>query len=292
LGFHQRLANLIGCVGGRRFWPSLAAFLQGVTPFDSWVGMIFRAGATPSVLHRGYNNQLEAGLFDAYVRELYVLDPFYVFSQGPGGGQFPPGLYRLDEVAPECFRETEYFQRYFVRMVGADEIQFLLPLENRGTLSLSLGRRMAFTDADVGALCLYQPWILQLMRIAALADEDRGLASGTDSLPEDSAPSLEERLRQRGRPRLTDREVQTALLVLAGHSTKGIADELGISPETVKVHRRNLYDKLEVSTQAEMFALFMTPDTSASLGARSIKADAKATREPYLRRVQFQASDK
>jgi DNA-binding CsgD family transcriptional regulator len=40
---------------------------------------------------------------------------------------------------------------------------------------------------------------------------------------------------------LTDREEQTALLVLAGHSTKGIAYELGISPETVKVHRRNFF---------------------------------------------------
>jgi DNA-binding CsgD family transcriptional regulator len=69
--------------------------------------------------------------------------------------------------------------------------------------------------------------------------------------------SLEERLRNRGDARLTDREVQTALLVLAGHSTKGIANEMGISPETVKVHRRNVYDKLGVSTQAALFALFL-----------------------------------
>jgi len=226
--------------------------------------MIFRTGLPPLVLHQGYNNQLEVGLFAGYVRELHVLDPFFVFSQGlGGGGNFTPGLYRLDQVAPECFRETEYFQRYFVRMVGADEVQFLLPLENSGVLSFSLGRRVAFTEPDIGALCLYQPWLLQLMRHAALADEGRVLADVGEPGNGEPPPTLEERLRQRGTPRLTDREVQTALLVLAGHSSKGIACELGISPETVKVHRRNLYDKLGVSTQAAMFALFMPTDAAA-----------------------------
>jgi DNA-binding CsgD family transcriptional regulator len=124
---------------------------------------------------------------------------------------------------------------------------------------MSLGRTTRFTAAEIGALCLYQPWVLPLMRHAALAETVRppSQAPEAGSTARPLSASLEERLRNRGDARLTDREVQTALLVLAGHSTKGIANEMGISPETVKVHRRNVYDKLGVSTQATLFALFL-----------------------------------
>jgi|HubBroStandDraft_5_1064220.scaffolds.fasta_scaffold07870_2 DNA-binding CsgD family transcriptional regulator len=267
--FHQRLGHLLGALYSGRFWPTLAAFLQEATAFDSWVCMVFRGAEPPILLHQGYNDQLETALFPDYMRELYVLDPFYLFSQGFTGTAAPAaGLYRLDEVAPEYFRLTEYYRRYFVRVVGADELQFLLPLGPTAVLSMSLGRTTRFTTAEVGALCLYQPWVLPLMRHAALAETGRPPAeTQEDNSPARPAPaSLEERLRSRGDAHLTDREVQTALLVLAGHSTKGIANEMGISPETVKVHRRNVYDKLGVSTQAALFALFL-PTAQAAITA-------------------------
>lgn len=55
------------------------------------------------------------------------------------------------------------------------------------------------------------------------------------------------------------REVETARLILQGFSSKAIAQQLGISPETVKVHRRNLYHKLNVSGHGELFALVLQP---------------------------------
>lgn len=59
--------------------------------------------------------------------------------------------------------------------------------------------------------------------------------------------------------RLTAREVETARLILQGFSSKAIAQQLSISPETVKVHRRNLYHKLNVSGHGELFALVLQP---------------------------------
>ena len=46
-------------------------------------------------------------------------------------------------------------------------------------------------------------------------------------------------------------------MILAGHSSKNIARLLGISPATAKVHRSNLYRKLEISSQATLFRIFM-----------------------------------
>ena len=57
---------------------------------------------------------------------------------------------------------------------------------------------------------------------------------------------------------LTERERQVAQMVLQGHSVKSTAHELGISPETVRMHRKNLYLKLEINSQSELFAQFIS----------------------------------
>lgn len=58
---------------------------------------------------------------------------------------------------------------------------------------------------------------------------------------------------------LSERESETARLILQGFSSKAIAQRLGISPERVKVHRRNLYHTLKVVSRAELFALLLQP---------------------------------
>ena len=46
-------------------------------------------------------------------------------------------------------------------------------------------------------------------------------------------------------------------LALLGNSTRLVADKLGISAETVKLHRKHAYAKLDISSQAELFLLFV-----------------------------------
>jgi DNA-binding CsgD family transcriptional regulator len=56
---------------------------------------------------------------------------------------------------------------------------------------------------------------------------------------------------------LTERERQITQLLLRGHSTKSVARELGIAPGTVMVHKRNLFAKLGITSQYELFSLFI-----------------------------------
>lgn len=51
---------------------------------------------------------------------------------------------------------------------------------------------------------------------------------------------------------ITPREKEVLVLVAGGHSTKQIADQLGISIRTVETHRINMLKKLEVSNSAEL----------------------------------------
>ena len=56
---------------------------------------------------------------------------------------------------------------------------------------------------------------------------------------------------------LTHRECEIAGLILKGHSSKSIARIIEISPGTVKIHRKNIYRKLGISSQSELFSLFL-----------------------------------
>lgn len=53
--------------------------------------------------------------------------------------------------------------------------------------------------------------------------------------------------------RLTPRENEIVNLYLNGYSNKQIAGMLKISPATVKVHGRNIYEKLEIKSRIELF---------------------------------------
>ena len=63
---------------------------------------------------------------------------------------------------------------------------------------------------------------------------------------------------------LTERERQVSQLLLRGHSSKSIARQLDIAPGTVMVHKRNLFSKLGISSQYELFSLLID-----QLGRRS-----------------------
>jgi two-component system response regulator FixJ len=50
--------------------------------------------------------------------------------------------------------------------------------------------------------------------------------------------------------RLTERERQVARMMATGKPNRQIAEELGISPKTLDIHRANLMHKLEARTTA------------------------------------------
>jgi DNA-binding CsgD family transcriptional regulator len=68
---------------------------------------------------------------------------------------------------------------------------------------------------------------------------------------------LRERIRTMRSGLLTPREIDTIELMLKGHSTKSMARVLGIDDGTVANHKRNIYAKLEVHSQAQLFDLFL-----------------------------------
>lgn len=244
IAWHQSVGRLIETLDKPQFWVALVRLLQQYVPSDSWVVLLF-SGDRPQVFAECLGDGGPDPLFQDYLQGLYLLDPFYIASREQ---QFA-GLLRLADVAPECFEQTDYYQRYFRLNVVADEIQFNVPLAGERTLCLSLGSCQPFSPEQIALLGLVQPWVMALMR-QRLAFEQELLAR-----PAAPAPAWQHRLEAAGA--LTARELEIARLMLSGGSGKEIARRLGISAETVKVHRKHIYGKLGIKSQSELFALFL-----------------------------------
>lgn len=56
---------------------------------------------------------------------------------------------------------------------------------------------------------------------------------------------------------LTPRECDIVELILTGFPTSLIAERLGLSRGTVKNHRRRIYDKLDITTERELFLIYI-----------------------------------
>lgn len=54
--------------------------------------------------------------------------------------------------------------------------------------------------------------------------------------------------------KLTPREREVLLLLARGFPNKVVADDLGISPRTIEVHRRQLYEKMGAKSSVELLA--------------------------------------
>ena len=249
IGMHASLGRAIEQIGGNRFWKQLILLLRrcrSTTPWRSSTRQR-RAGGPGE-----YDAEPHAGPASmlAYLNGLYLLDPFY---QACREG-LASGLYRLEEIAPDHFRQSEYYLSYFHDNVLEDEVQFILQVPGQGALSLSLGMQRMFADEECGMLCLLSSWVLALMQQHWQQRSQRLLPAAPQK---EMAAQIRDALSHFGASVLSERELEIARLILRGYSSKAMAERLAISPETIKVHRRHLYAKLDISSQPELFSLFI-----------------------------------
>lgn len=56
---------------------------------------------------------------------------------------------------------------------------------------------------------------------------------------------------------VSKREHEIICAILEGHPTKAIADRLGCAPQTVKAHKKRIYRRLDITTEREIFLMFL-----------------------------------
>jgi DNA-binding CsgD family transcriptional regulator len=254
----ETLPGVTDAIGTDEFARRLIDALRLVLSFDFWMVMIYHPQANPDMLDENFTGSWRERGLTTYVDAYFVLDPFYIMSRSLDH----PEVCRLGDIAPDGFLQSEYHRAHYATGRIGDEISFLWPLEPGITFAVSLERSencALFSTSDVSNLEALQPLLAAMARRHWAATG----AKATDTVPLELGRLVQQAAANFGREVLTPRECEVVKLVLRGYSTKSVSQALGISPGTVKVHRENIYAKLRVSTQAELFNLFIASVSTA-----------------------------
>jgi DNA-binding CsgD family transcriptional regulator len=230
------------------FWSSLIRTLNEYVQIDNWVVLIFSNQQVQVVSLPEVADTEEIDAFiHRYVKGLYMLDPFYIANrENPQSGFF-----HMLDIAPEHFLETEYYHQYFAQYISVDEAQYNVQLDSDRTLCISFGSNARFNQEQITILDIIKPWVTALMH--------QRMSFEIDVEKDPPEPTLwPETILQLG-TQITTREKDVLKLLLSGFSNKEIAGKLSLSAETIKVHRRNIYAKLNIKSQPELFARFFMP---------------------------------
>ncbi len=248
----EQLSRGIAEISAARGTSSFIAVLQKavsrLVDVDFTMVFAYRGTATPLVLGDTLDPDRHRVIARDYVDGPFMLDPFFrLVNEGKHTGCF-----RLHSVAPDRFLYSEYFRNHYGRTGIGEEIGMLFDLGDGLTGVASFSRWTTsplMLRAELEILAAIQPAVAALCvghwsNLRPLKDPSHALPAGLAAYP--------------GACRaLSVRETEIVTMILQGHSTQSIALHLDIAPGTVKIHRKNIYRKMQISTQAELFSVFM-----------------------------------
>ena len=258
--------ELVAAIGTPGFGGALRGAVDAVARIDSFVVIAHHAQQTPIILYDGLRPEERDVFYDRYLRGTYLLSPFYQACMDASEPRFCP----ISEIAPDDFFDSEFRRAYYAPAGIVDEAGYVVPAGAGHVLLVSIGRVRipdAFAKDEISRLRDFLP----LVNAAA---RRHWPPNAPAEVPRDThQPAIREHLRTAfenfGTSVLTGRERDVALMMLRGHSSKSAARRLDISPDTERVHRRNIYDKLGVSSQAELCSLFFEALAETSEAAQA-----------------------
>lgn len=254
MDWHRQSARVVDALGSPEFPAVLTEAIRSVVPYEYTVVFAYHEDRQPLDLYDDFSTEKRRVMVDDYQEGPYLLDPFYLNSQAP----VTPRLVRLRDLAPDRFYQAEYFRNYYVQTGLAEEIGFITDVgENVSVVISAMREEKAFSAREFRDIERLFPFV------AACARRNwAGLIDSFADRPVPQGPRLSQLIEQAfqsvGRNMLTPRETEIVEYTLKGHSAEATGKALGISPGTVRIHRRNIYGKLHINSQGELFSGFIS----------------------------------
>ncbi len=256
------ITSLIDLLGRDSFATDLATLFEGQFGYSHFHIFLYRDTLAPAALaSRPDPTAYERGL-NNYLSYTYVINPAYrAYRMGRRAGVYMISDFiqndsqtfidthdvevHIDDSEPIGYRTPGWPK-------NMAEVIMLINLPNKTALDFSFLTPLGSHQTRDCKKSLDQlfPYLNSVLL--------RQFAINPGSLnAENAASGQEDRFHDFGGDMLTAREREIAQLILIGHSSNSISLNLGISLPTVKTHRRNIYTKLQISSQAELFSLFL-----------------------------------
>jgi DNA-binding CsgD family transcriptional regulator len=250
--WNRKIAAAIQAVGQPDFPVRIEEALKAVLDLDIVMIFAYSGAEKPACLYHNIDQTRAATVIDAYIRGPYLLDPFYRAATDPEA----VGVRQLRKMAPDHFYNSEYFRQHYGLTKIRDEVGIVCRLHGGAGVVISFTRPLdspAFGRRDLKIIEDAEP-VLRLLIERHWSD---ARASAKKPAAGQTVDPMNATIGRMTGGVLTPREIEVTSLILRGHSSAAIADALNIAEGTVKIHRKNIHQKLKISSQSELFSMFI-----------------------------------
>lgn len=268
---YSEIGDIIAALDQECFLETLSNRLNRFVPFDLVFMLAFQPQGRPILVYEDFGAGPPQQAIQSYLEGSYLLDPFYQAYKK----NIPPGVYKMSDLAPDAFFESEYYKNHQAKGNPAEEtdyptdpwplemeeVDLLITVGNQQMIAVSIYRHPEspdYTATDIAHLhqifpvvnaALRHYWTHAATKPGKIKQQiDHRRLQGDD---------IERALDNFGGAVITAREREILCMILQGHSSESVGLQLDISLTTVKTHRRNAYAKLSISSQSELLSLFL-----------------------------------
>lgn len=249
------IAGLLQATGGDGYGAAIDRLTRIGGDFDMSCIFGFSPARQPVVIHDGYSETVDRRALRSYLRGAYQLDPFYAASIANPS----EGLWRMRDLVPDAYYSAEFAFSHEIHPCISDqagtlveEIGYIIPLSEDVVATYSMMRNRGGSLFDEKEFARLQ----ELLPIISASLRRHWEILCYAQPPVNSAPDSDEVFRA-AFDALTPAQHAITKLILRGHSSLSIAENLGITEGTVKQHRYNIYKRLGISSQSELFQRFI-----------------------------------
>ncbi|MGO3889416.1 MAG: response regulator transcription factor [Paenalcaligenes sp.] len=235
--------------------------LNTIVSFDLYALFLYDKTTAPTYLCSNFPTEVEERSLHRFSSDTFRYHPFYQHHLKG----IDNGIYFMRELSRSAFLQRPVRESDSIRLCGNEEIGYItqgfpnsltelditLHLDAERTLQVGIYRHghATFSPDEVSKLASLFPLVQSLLTRYLSTWLANRQSSPREHLYRMGIHSLSEFL--------SPREAEIVGLILKGYSSKEISEKLKISTETVKTHRKNAYQKLEISTTVELVSRFL-----------------------------------
>jgi DNA-binding CsgD family transcriptional regulator len=254
LRFPSLAAEIVRHIDRDSLLPTLGCALAELVPHRNFIVFCYRDNCVAELIHANLDLAKLRNDMAKYINGLYVIDPFFI-SATNGRRR---GVLRLEDIAPEEFEHSEYHRMFYKDVNVLDEVRFVTEINGDEFVHVFVERETPdgrYTARDLQILrdieafvdaVIEKHWEWRRMSASVCSADPTPLKFGMRNV-----------IRNLKNQALTAREIDIVELSIKGHSSKSIAHSLEIAEGTVINHKRHIYDKLGISSQSQLFHIFL-----------------------------------
>lgn len=250
--WNSDLANIVAHVGEPIFFQQVFAAIEAQVPVAMPQAWLYHKDLPPKLLDHKISKETYTSQVDEYLEGPYREDPFFKISLSAPRNN----CYRLSRLITGNFEDSSYHRDYYGSTGTVDEAIIVTRLGDGSVVNISFMRLEShgeFSDGEYNWLYSVSQVIAELIELHTRREEfveSNLLKPGVDH-------HIQQGFEYFGTSYVSEREQEVLELLLRGYGADTSAERLNISLETVRRHRKSIYKKLDVNSQADLFALFI-----------------------------------